>query len=378
MDYSLFTYTTATIRMFVLVYVDDIIVTVSNTQAIHHFIDKLKTEFQVKDVGELSYFLGIQALRNQEGLHLRQAKYITDLLHNTDMIGAKPLNYPSSSGPKLSSVTGNILPDPTDYRRVVGALQYCTITRPDIAYSVNQLCQFMHCPRDVHWKAVKRVLLYLKGIIDIGLYYVPGDIELNAYCDSDWAGDPDDRRNTTGYGVFLGTNLISWSSKKQGVVSRSSTEAEYRSMAHTTAELYWLRMIFHDLKITLPTTPNLWCDNIGAIALASNPVFHARMKHIEIDYHFIREKVINRDIQVKHISTKNQIADLFTKGHSATRFTLLRSNLSVCILPNSLRWGVRVLTATTNRSGENIFTVAAGLGLPSDEKSISKTLQDTS
>jgi hypothetical protein len=163
-------------------------------------------------LGELSYFLGIQALRNQEGLHLRQAKYITDLLHNTDMIGAKPLNCPSSSGPKLSSVTGNILHDPTDYRRVVGALQYCTITRPDIAYSVNQLCQFMHCPRDVHWKAVKRVLRYLKGTIDIGLYYVPGDIKLNAYCDSDWAGDPDDRRSTTGYGVFLGTNLISWSS----------------------------------------------------------------------------------------------------------------------------------------------------------------------
>jgi hypothetical protein len=212
MDYSLFTYTTATIRMFVLVYVDDIIVKGSNTQTIHHFIDKLKTEFQVKDLGELSYFLGIQALRNQEGLHLRQATYITDLLHSTYMIGAKPLNCPSSSGPKLSFVTGNILPDPTDYRRVIGALQYCTITRPDIAYSVNQLCQFMHCPRDVHWKAVKRVLRYLKGTIDIGLYYVPGDIKLNAYCDSDWAGDPDDRRSTTGYGVFLGTNLISWSS----------------------------------------------------------------------------------------------------------------------------------------------------------------------
>ena len=212
MDYSLFTYTTATIRMFVLVYVDDIIVKGSNTQTIHHFIDKLKTEFQVKDLGELSYFLGIQALRNQEGLHLRQATYITDLLHSTYMIGAKPLNCPSSSGPKLSFVTGNILPDPTDYRRVIGALQYCTITRPDIAYSVNQLCQFMHCPRDVHWKAVKRVLRYLKGTIDIGLYYVPGDIKLNAYCDSDWAGDPDDRCSTTGYGVFLGTNLISWSS----------------------------------------------------------------------------------------------------------------------------------------------------------------------
>jgi hypothetical protein len=202
---------------------------------------------------------------------------------------------------------------------------------------------------------VKRVLRYLKGTIDIGLYYVPGDITLNAYCDSDWAGNPDDRRSTTGYGVFLGHNLISWSSKKQGVVSRSSTEAEYRSMAHTTAELYWLRMVLQDLKITLPTAPSLWCDNIGAIALASNPVFHARTKHIEIDYHFIREKVVNRDIHVKHISTQEQIADVFTKGHSATRFSFLRSNLSVRLLPNSLRGGVRVLTVA-NKSGEDLIT----------------------
>jgi hypothetical protein len=125
------------------------------------------------------------------------------------MIGAKLLNCPSSSGTKLSSAAGDILHNPTAYRRIVGALQYCTITRPDIAYLVNQLCQFMHCPRDIHRKAVKCVLRYLKGTINIGLYYVPGDITLNAYCDSDWAGNPDDRRNITCYGVFLGHNLIS-------------------------------------------------------------------------------------------------------------------------------------------------------------------------
>ena len=116
-------------------------------------------------------------------------------------------------------------------------------------------------------------------------------------------------------------------------------------MAHTIDKFYWLRIIFHDLKIMLPTTPNLWCDNIGAIVLASNPIFYARTKHIEIDYHFIREKVTNHDIQVRHISTIDQIANIFTKGHSATQFSFLRSNMSVCILSNSLRGGVRVLTA---------------------------------
>jgi len=162
-------------------------------------------------------------------------------------------------------------------------------------------------------------------------------IKLNSYYDSDWVGNSDDRCSTTGYGVFLGNNLISWSSKKQRVVSRSNTKAEYRSMAHTTAELYWLHMIFSDLKIILPTALSLWCDNINAIVLASNLVFHAHTNHIEIDYHFIKEKGVNRDIQVKHILTQHQIAYIFTQSHIATRFTFLRSKLSMCFLPNSLR-----------------------------------------
>jgi len=269
------------------------------------------------------------------------------------MLGARPLHCPSSSGSKLSSTVGDLLENPTEYRRVVGSLQYCTITRPDFSYSVNQLCQFMHSSRELHWIAVKRVLRYLKGIIEFGLLYNLGTITMHAYCDSDWAGNPDDRRSTIGYGVFLGTNLISWCSKKQSVVSRSSTEAEYRSMAHTTAELYWLRMLLQELHITLSTAPSLWCDNVSAIALASNPVFHSRTKHIEINYHFVREKVVNHDIHIQHTSTQDQIADVFTKSHTANRFCFLRDNLCVCLLPHSLRGGVRVLNSitTSTKSG---------------------------
>jgi hypothetical protein len=303
--------------------------------------------FPIKDFGELSYFLGVEALWNQDGLHLRQTKYITDMLNNTYMLGARPLRCPSSSGSKLSSTAGDLLENPTEYRRVIGAFQYCTITRPDISYSMNQLCQFMHSPHEIHWIAVKRVLRYLKGTIEFGLLYIPGTITMHAYYDSDWANNPDDRRSTTSYGVFLGTNLISWCSKRQSVVSRSSTEAEYRSMTHTTAELYWLYMLFQELQITLSTASSLWCDNVNAIALASNLVFHSHTKHIEIDYHFVREKVVNHDIQVQHTSTQDQIADVFTKGHTANQYCFLRDKLCVCLLPHSLKGDVRVLNSIT-------------------------------
>ena len=180
----------------------------------------------------------------------------------------------------------------------------------------------------------RRVLRYLKGNIEYGLSYTPSSISLNAFCDSDWAGCPDDKKSTSGYGVFLGQNLISWSAMKQSVVSRSSIEAEYRFMALDTAELYWLRMLMQELHVSLSSPPVLWCDNIGAIALASNPIFHARTKHVEVDYHFVRDKVVNRDIQVRYISTQDQVADTFTKGQTAIRFNYLRSKLMVTLLPH--------------------------------------------
>lgn len=239
-DYSLFSYHRDRIHIFLLVYVDDIIITGNHSATVNWLIGTLKLEFAMKDLGALSYFLGIQAVRNSYGLHLRQSKYVADLLNRVQMAESKAYRAPCVAGTKMSKFDGEVLPDPTNFRHIVGALQYVTLTRPDIAYSVNQLCQHMHHPTSAHMTAANRVLRYLKGTMDCGLLYCKSSITINAFCDSDWDGNPDDRRSTTGYGIFLGSNLISWSAKKQHVVSRSSTEAEYRSMCLTTAEMYWL------------------------------------------------------------------------------------------------------------------------------------------
>jgi hypothetical protein len=350
-DSSLFIFIKHNIKIYLLIYVDDIIVTGTHGAIITSLITQLQLKFPVKDLGPLNFFLGIEAHRSSDSLHLSQAKYIADLLRRTRMLGAKPAASPcSSTAYKFSKFDGTLLPDPTEYRQVVGALLYCTLSRPEIAFSVNQLCQHMHNPSSTHWSAAKRVLQYLKDTIDHGLLFTKGSLTLQAYCDSNWAGSPDDRRSTSGFGVFLGPCLVSWSAKKQAVVSRSGTEAEYRALALTTAELFWLRMLFKELGIRLPRAPTLWCDNVSAIALASNPVYHARTKHIKVDYHFIREKVLTSDILVKFISTLDQTADIFTKGLSSARFGELKSKLMVTALLIRLRGDVSAHTSDSHKA----------------------------
>jgi hypothetical protein len=192
-DTSLFIFHQHSVHILFLIYVDDIIVTSNQPMAISALIVQLQREFAIKDLGPLSYFLGMQAYRTSNGLHLTQSKYIVDLLHRANMVGAKPYNSPCISGSKLSKFDGDPLPDPSLYRHLVGALQYCTLTRPDIAFSVNQLCQFLHAPTTQHFTAAKRVLRYLKSTITHGLHYTKGSLQLNVFCDSDWAGSPDDR-----------------------------------------------------------------------------------------------------------------------------------------------------------------------------------------
>jgi len=192
---------------------------------------------------------------------------------------------------------------------------------------MNQACQFMHNPMHSHVVAVKRILWYLKGTLDVGLHFQAGLLNLQAYSDADWAGDPNDRRSVSGSIVFLGSSPISWAFKKQHTIYRSSTEAEYRALAIAAAELAWIRQLFCDIHIPLHIPPIIHCDNLSAISLASNPIFHSRMKHLQIDYHFVRERVIKGDLLVQHVSSADQFVDILTKGLFTPLFRRLCSNL---------------------------------------------------
>ena len=254
----------------------NIIVTGNDSVHIGHTLDGLAKRFSVKNHEELSYFLGIEATRTALGLHLNQRKYIIDLLARTNMLIAKLVNTPMATSPKLALNSGTKLQDPTEYRSIVGSLQYLAFTRPDISYVVNRLSQYMQAPTDDYWQAVKRLLRYLNGTSTHGIFLRRNSpLSFHAYSDADWAGDSDDLVSTNAYIVYLDNTPISWSSKKQKGVARSSTEAEYGSVANTSFELIWICSLLQELDIVLPVAPTIYCDNIGATYLCANLVFHS-------------------------------------------------------------------------------------------------------
>ncbi|XP_028091834.1 uncharacterized protein LOC114292119 [Camellia sinensis] len=221
------------------------------------------------------------------------------------MVDCKPCAAPISLKLHISSDFSLPYPKSSLYRSL-------TITRPELSYAVNQACQHMHSPTIAHFSTVKLILRYVKGTLHFGLQFHPSQFHLHAHSDSNWAGDSTDRRSTSGYCVYLGTNLISWSSKKQATISRSSTKTEYRSLAHTAAELSWLQMLLIEFSILHSTSSTLSCDNLSSMSLATNPVFHSRSKHIEVDCHFVHERVASNKLLLKYVPSADQVADVFT------------------------------------------------------------------
>ncbi|XP_075515853.1 uncharacterized protein LOC142550661 [Primulina tabacum] len=264
-DHSLFTKVCGNSFTTILLYVDDMIITGNSLESINNVKVFLASCFKLKDLGLLKYFLGVEIARSKMGISINQRKYTLDILQEAGLLGAKPAKFPMEQSLKLTFTEGDILKNPTHYRRLVGKLIYLTITRPEISFAFNTLSQFMQQPRQPHLDAVHRLLRFLKNSLGQGLLFPSkNDLNLVGFCDADWAGDTTTRRSVTGYCVFLGKAIISWKSKKQATVSISSAEAEYRSMASTACEITWLKHLLRDLHIVHPPPVTLYCDNMSS------------------------------------------------------------------------------------------------------------------
>ncbi|KAH9796155.1 retrovirus-related pol polyprotein from transposon RE1 [Citrus sinensis] len=297
-----------------IVYVDDIILTGNDIVEIKRLKKILATEFDIKDLGSLRYFLGMEVARNNTGISVSQRKYVIDLLKETGMIGCKPVDTPMDANLKLGDLKDSIPVERGRYQRLVGKLIYLSHTRPDIAFAVSVVSQFMHAPCEEHMEAVYRILRYLKGTPGKGLLFKKNEARsVEAFTDADWAGSIKDRRSTSGYCTFVWGNLVTWRSEKQSVVARSSAEAEFRAVAQGICELLWLKLLLGELKIADIQPMKLYCDNKAAIDISHNPVHHDRTKHVEVDRHFIKEK-IEGVISMTYVPTSQQTADLLTKG----------------------------------------------------------------
>ena len=302
----------------IAIHVDNLMILAENILEMQRLKGSLKVQFKMKDMGELHYYVGVCIVQDKERkqVYLHQGKYIEKMLKKFGQTEAKPVSTPADLNVKLQKEDGVSRPvDTVTYQSIVGSLLYAAITtRPDIAQAVGVASKFCANPTRSHLTAAKRILRYLKGTAYLGLSYKKcADGNLIGYSDADWAGDVDDRHSTSENVFLLAKGAVSWLSKKQATVALSTAEAEYVALSAATQEAIWLRRLLTDVGESLEGPIVINEDNQGAITMAKNPVGHARTKHIDIRYHFVREGVQNGAIILKYVATGEMIADILTK-----------------------------------------------------------------
>jgi hypothetical protein len=318
------------------VYVDDIIPVSNDVDMLKAEKESLCREFEMVDQGEIHFVLGMSIKRDRTNkvLFINQAKYVESVLNRFRMQDCKSVSTPLEVGTTFHKRTDIEEPfDKHEYQQAIGCLTYLsTATRPDIAAAVSILSAFMSNPSKEHWAGIKRILRYVKGTLNHGLKFTGNgdDHELYGYSDANWAGDVDTRRSVSGYVFKVANSTISWCSKKQATVAKSTTEAEYVSLSHASQEAIWMRRLLCDIGCKTDQPTLLYEDNQGAIEISKNPKFHNRTKHIDITFHFIRERISSNEIKVVYCPSDDMLADIMTKGLPKERFEKLRNMLNVC------------------------------------------------
>lgn len=297
--------------LIVCLYVDDLIYTGNDKSMFDVFNQSMMTEFDMTDLGLMRYFLGVEVVQGAAGNFLSQKKYMLEILDKFEMKGCNSVGTPSSLDLMLTQKSGGRKVDATLYKQIVGSLMYLTTTRPDIMHAVSLISRYMESPIEVHLHAAKRILRYLSGTIAYGLFYKKGvKSGLFGFSDSDYSGDPNDRKSTLGYVFMMGSAAVSWSSKKQPIVTLSTTEAEFVAAAAAACQAIWLRRILKELCYQQQESTPIYCDNVSAIKLSRNPVLHGKSKHIDVRFHFLRDLCREGVIDMIWCSNEDQVADI--------------------------------------------------------------------
>lgn len=313
------------------VYVDDLII-VGVERDVIEVKEKLASEFEMSDLGEAHWLLGMKIEIDKSGIWISQGQYIQDVLRKFGMMECKPVGTPME-GKLLKNQVADETKEKLDvpYRQAVGSLMYAMVgTRPDIAVAVSSVSRFLENPEQEHWIAVKRIMRYLRGTLNYGLKYKAGmDIDLVGYCDADWAGDVQTRKSTTGYLFMLSDCCVTWNCRRQPTVALSSTEAEYMATCAAGREVMWLRGLLEEVGFAQKQT-TLFADNQSCILLAKNPVHHSRTKHIDVQHHYIRNLVEENIVDLKFVGTNDNVADVLTKPLTAVKHREFSKKMGLC------------------------------------------------